>query len=262
MSRIVLPLVLKIETFSEPGAILMFKDIFGVRYDKEVSGQHLKRSLTIIKEDSESPLLPEAIYHEQVLPFIKKSLSLRQYDARLICLQLLDKYISQLIDWDASCLSLVVDELLLGLEDLDMDIYILSLQGLCSVLPRCLDLKESSRSDKKVEESAKKVENMKPVRGLRGSKTRSSLSSLLQYASDSKILGEDNTGKNRTEGNTDLIPNVPLPATLVENVMIPHVLKACVDDAILPELRWSLLDSIVELWKYLTIRGAKTRVCY
>lgn len=240
------------EIFSEAGASLMFKDLFGVQYDKEMSGQTLKRSLTIIKEDSEAPLLPEAIYNEQILPFVKKALSLRQYDARLICLQLLDKYISELCAWDASCLPLVVDELLLGLEDVDVDIYIHSLKGLCSITPRCLDLKES-RSDKKVD--------MKPVRDLRGSKARSSLSNLLQYASDAKILGED-IQKTRSEGGGDLISNVPSPVTLVENVLIPHVLKACMAEDIAPGMRWSLLNSVVELWKYLSITGAKTRVCF
>lgn len=104
VSRIVLPLILKAEHFSEPGSEIIFGELFGVKYDTDPLLKK-KKSLTIIREDSEVFLLSKEVYVEQVLPFIKSSILMRQYDARMLCLRLVERQVDhahQLINLDTS----------------------------------------------------------------------------------------------------------------------------------------------------------------
>ncbi|KAJ3141846.1 Protein-associating with the carboxyl-terminal domain of ezrin [Geranomyces variabilis] len=123
----VLPLVLTESFASEPGVELFFEQLFVPRVDDSVRG-----------------ILPPSSYCELVLPFVESMLRVRTYNVRLLMLSLFHCYLAELLHWDDTLLQrLIVPELVLGLEDKDDNIYLLSLCALteatgqlCSNVPQ------------------------------------------------------------------------------------------------------------------------------
>ena len=81
-----------------------------MKYEKDSDTPLKRRSLSLIHENHEPSILSKEAYIEQVLPFIKQSLTIREYDARLVCLKLMDLYIHNLLDWDTSFVPSLVQE--------------------------------------------------------------------------------------------------------------------------------------------------------
>ncbi|KND00058.1 SCY1 protein kinase [Spizellomyces punctatus DAOM BR117] len=131
----VLPLVLTRDTLSETGAKAFYDLLFVPKIGKSGKGR-----------DSAAGILPVDIYDEQVLPFIEEMLKVRTYNVRMVMLELFDRYLPELLEWDKSLLhSILIPELVAGLEEADDAIYILSLYSLSSLVPRlCLDTQSAT----------------------------------------------------------------------------------------------------------------------
>jgi hypothetical protein len=112
VNRIVLPLVLKPKNLSEPGSESLFSALFSMKYEKDSDTPLKRRSLSLIQENHEFSLLSKEAYIEQVLPFVQQSLAIREYDARVVCLKLLDLYIQNLVDWDSSFVPTLIQEVI------------------------------------------------------------------------------------------------------------------------------------------------------
>jgi hypothetical protein len=110
VSEIVLPLILVLENFSEPGVECFFKELFGVKWDPKLPAmKSIKNSLTRIQDDASSPLVSNEVYVKKILPFLETAILTRRYEVRIICLHLIpwyyfiglkSSYIHQLFSWD------------------------------------------------------------------------------------------------------------------------------------------------------------------
>ncbi|KAJ3145960.1 Protein-associating with the carboxyl-terminal domain of ezrin [Geranomyces michiganensis] len=119
----VLPIVLSESFASEPGVEVFFEQLFVPRTDDGARG-----------------ILPLSSYCELVLPFVEAMLRVRTYNVRVLMLSLFNCYFTELQHWDDTLLqSVIIPELLLGLEEKDDTIYILSLSALTEAISQlCL----------------------------------------------------------------------------------------------------------------------------
>lgn len=94
VSDIVLPLLLILDNFSEPGVECIFKELFGVKWNpKPLSKTTIQRqSFTNLQGDASSPLISNEVYVQKVLPFLETALLTRRYEVRIICLHLIPWY--------------------------------------------------------------------------------------------------------------------------------------------------------------------------
>ncbi|KAI8820395.1 uncharacterized protein EV422DRAFT_479493, partial [Fimicolochytrium jonesii] len=115
----VLPLVLTPEFASEPGAQGLYEQLFTPLHYVDGTDHH-----------SEEPqgLLPIETYKETVLPFIVRLWRSRSYSARMLVLDLFECYFTHLLTQQPTNLeSLLIPELILGLDEADDAVYLLSL---------------------------------------------------------------------------------------------------------------------------------------
>ena len=91
VSEIVLPLILVLENFSEPGVESIFKELFGVKWNPKPASQTAVQriSFTNLQEDSNVPLISNEVYVQKILPFIETALLTRRYEVRILCLRLI-----------------------------------------------------------------------------------------------------------------------------------------------------------------------------
>ena len=94
ISEIVLPLILCIEIFSEPGVENLFRELFGLKWDANslLEATNRRLSFTLLQDENNSPLISENDYTSKVLPFLETAILIRQYEVRVICLRLLPWY--------------------------------------------------------------------------------------------------------------------------------------------------------------------------
>ena len=94
VSDIVLPLLLVLENFSEPGVECIFKELFGVKWDAKLPSKTAiqRLSFTKLQDDSSSPVISNDVYVQKVLPFLETAILTRRYEVRIICLHLMPWY--------------------------------------------------------------------------------------------------------------------------------------------------------------------------
>ncbi|KAJ3295158.1 Protein-associating with the carboxyl-terminal domain of ezrin [Rhizoclosmatium sp. JEL0117] len=117
----ILPSILNVELFSEPGIEIMLKDVFSQKRN----------------EDHAEYLLPSGIFGNFVIPFISKSIKRREFDIRRIMLKLYPVYFEELFDADAPhFVAAILPEILLGLNEVSEEIYVHTLLAICLTIPR------------------------------------------------------------------------------------------------------------------------------
>ncbi|KAI9190760.1 uncharacterized protein BJ171DRAFT_590953 [Polychytrium aggregatum] len=119
-----LPYILSVEMFLEPQAFHFYQLLLGQKYN------------TTVPEEGcdDIAVIPKALYIRYVIPYILKLFKLRSYDVRITLLKLFHNYIDLLIqNLDRETIrGVLVPELLVGLEEQDDSLYLLSLTCLIS----------------------------------------------------------------------------------------------------------------------------------
>ncbi|KAI8590356.1 hypothetical protein BDZ88DRAFT_394839 [Geranomyces variabilis] len=257
----VLPLVLTESFASEPGVELFFEQLFVPRVDDSVRG-----------------ILPPSSYCELVLPFVESMLRVRTYNVRLLMLSLFHCYLAELLHWDDTLLQrLIVPELVLGLEDKDDNIYLLSLCALteatgqlCSNVPQAVRKKPvSSPTQAKPGERPPVKRNVSVGLLAGGSETNvenSTVASVRVKRHNSGLAALPPTGDapppaTATSAGNEGPDLQHTPHLLVEEHIIPHTLSVCVQESVTTEQQWAVLDSVVVLWKKLCVAEVTNKVC-
>lgn len=128
---------------------------------------------------------------------------------------------------------------MIGLDDVDDDIYLYSLKGLISLIPYLIP---KSKNDEALEE---KDEILKRV--LRNEESKKESRSILN-----SIL------RNPMKGSSKKSNELLQPAlSAVENIVIPHILKLCVAEDEKSSQKWQVLDDFIWLWKKLSVEFSK-----
>jgi hypothetical protein len=91
VSEIVLPLLLVLENFSEPGVESILKEIFGVKWDSKLPNNTAIRA-SFSRSQDDSSLISNEVYVNKVLPFLETAILTRRYEVRIICLRLIPLY--------------------------------------------------------------------------------------------------------------------------------------------------------------------------
>ena len=129
------------------------------------------------------------------------------------------------------------------MDDVDDDIYIYSLKALIYLIPFLIP---------KTKESQDSVEKEEILQSLKSPKTKPTSKTIF-----GSIL------RTNTEKSSKKINDLIQPAlTVVENIIIPHVLKLCVSDDEKSHHKWKVLDDLIWLWKKLSIDLSKVNVLF
>ena len=132
---------------------------------------------------------------------------------------------------------------MIGLDDIDDAIYVHSLKGLICLIPFLIPKLKESES---LEEKDDFLQNLKNQNTKKESRTV--LNTILRNSSDK---------------NTNKLSNLIQPAfAVVENMIIPHILKLCVSDDEKATYKWTVLDDLIYLWKKLSIDVSKVHSNY
>lgn len=165
---------------------------------------------------------------------------------------------------------------MIGLEEVDSDIYILSLKGLACLIPYWMSAKEALPANGKPEKAkgaSEETTKSLPLRNSLASRSRSSIASIIQYASGDQTASRtslvvDNSQEQKIRRmasapamkSQNAYESPATPVAVVENILIPHTLKMCNSEEVSMEQQWVLLDEMIVLWKKLSVTTGKTKV--
>jgi len=172
-------------------------------------------------------LISEEVYKNKIIPYILEMMKIRQWGTRIVLLKLIDNYYDSIIHNDNEenkNKELVTTEILVGLEDMDPDIYINSFIALIKILMKT-NLKNESGNHIINEK------NNDEISSNAGSRKNSTTNEKPQAISNEKT------------DNSYLNVNV-----LINRFVIPHFIRMQISDN--EEQKLESLKQVVELWKH------------
>jgi hypothetical protein len=153
----------------------------------------------------------------------------------------------QLLKWDPTCTKVVTTELLLGLDDMDNDIYIQSVSGLASYIPYLFDIQENESPRRSIESSASTEMDSSKTASIT-TRLRTSVSNALQPAQKPVAM----RGAIKKQDLAELtIPE------LIENILIPQTLKIMLSEEFNSDQKWTIIDEVVLAWKKMCVAAPK-----
>ena len=258
VNEFILPLVLKQELFSEPGAIYFYDHLFSPSFGlkRNNSSHDLFPHMTLVTRES---------YANQIVPFLRLAFTVRQYDTRIVLLLLIDKFIDTMSEIDEFALSsVIIPEIICGMEEQDGTIYYNSICALARVIPiYCNQLshfhsqegvntaQDNSTSSKRHSRKDSHTNANIPI-------DKSAESSTNENAKHLDASPTTTDGVEYERASSDIV-SISL-IDLVDNILIPHVLKSCIDTALDRQMLWDIIDSFVRCWKGLIIASARQKV--
>ncbi|TPX35889.1 hypothetical protein SmJEL517_g01800 [Synchytrium microbalum] len=219
----ILPLLLQPEMFSEPGSSATFAVLFSCR--------------------NPQPILTPSEYQTHILPYIKANWTIRRLDVRRGLLETFEEYLHALVETEHKFIETVLlSEILIGLEEIDMDVYIMSIKCLCILVPRIAltDLPSSTR--------ANITDPLRPsAEMLRPSPLEVSASSVDPTRPDSA------TQSRAGDSSSQQLPASMSIQSIVDGFVIPHILTVVCMEDVDDGVWWQVVESCVMLWKRLCV---------
>ncbi|ORX54175.1 hypothetical protein BCR36DRAFT_348146 [Piromyces finnis] len=170
-------------------------------------------------------MISEDYYKNKIIPYIMETIKLRQWGTRIVLLKLIDNYFDAFIRYDNEenkNRELIITEVLIGLEDVDQDIYLNSFNALTKILMK-INLKNESNNqnyDKNIDETLSTIGNRK------NSNANEKIMAIPEK-SDSSYLNIN---------------------TLINRFVIPHFVRIQISDN--KDQKIESLNQVVELWKH------------
>ncbi|OUM70645.1 hypothetical protein PIROE2DRAFT_1175 [Piromyces sp. E2] len=168
----------------------------------------------------------EEYYKKKIIPYILETIKLHQWGTRIVLLKLIDNYYDAIIRYDTEenkSRELIITEILVGLEDMDQDIYLNSFNALTKILMR----------------TNLKNENNNQINDKNNDETLSTAGS----RKNSNINDKPPQTPNEKNDNSYLNTN-----TLINRFIIPHFIRMQISDNY--DNRMESLRQVVDLWKH------------
>jgi len=171
-------------------------------------------------------LISEECYKNKIIPYILEMMKLRQWGTRIVLLKLIDSYYDAVIryDTDDKNRDFIITEVLVGLEDMDSDIYLNSFSALTKILKK----------------TKLKNDNANPVIN---EKNNDDVSSNVGSRRNSTINDKSQSLSSEKKDNSYLSVNV-----LINRFIIPHFIRMQISDN--KEQKLESMRQVVELWKH------------
>eukprot|EP00842_Homolaphlyctis_polyrhiza_P003724 jgi/Hompol1/4352/HPOL_003593-RA len=235
VNEFLLPRILNHELFAEPGAHEFYSELF-------TPGFALSSRVTSSPESAH--IITREAYIGLIVPFLKQCFAIRQFETRVFMLRTIDRYIDVLCEVEPDILeSLIIRELVLGMDDADDSIYVLSVCALARITPRYCAILVSDAQPK-----IGNTENapLSPVDASPKQLQQPKRPALLKRSASSISNTDESSPKFR-------------PLVLVDTLLIPHLLRICISETVEPESLWQLLDSIAASWKRTSLFISKNK---
>ncbi|TPX43246.1 hypothetical protein SeMB42_g04803 [Synchytrium endobioticum] len=224
----ILPLLLNPEFFSEPGSTATFSAIFSCQGDNH--------------------LISPTDYQNFIIPFLKDMWTIRRLDVRRGLLDTFEKYIDALIDSDAPFVEgTLLNEILIGLEEIDIDVYVNSINALCLIIPKIvLSALPSSKRTAIIDPLRPSAEILRPSPSEYVNTIIPTSSPKAESISKTDSSSQSNSSSSQQKEERSV-------HSIVDGFVIPHVLSVVCMDGTDGKFWWLIVEGAVMLWKRLCV---------
>ncbi|KAH6570224.1 hypothetical protein BASA60_007828 [Batrachochytrium salamandrivorans] len=271
VNTFLLPMFLNHELFAEPGAFDFFTEL--------LSPASLNSSSVASLHKESQPIITCEAYSAQIVPFIRRTFSIRQFETRLFMLKMIDKYVDFTCDVDDTFLEAVlIPELIVGMDDVDDEIYLYSVCGLAKCISRYYQLLADRKRNVDIEAVSFPNQELLLNRGIRDKRVSTAhqprnnadapeTSSTTENIAPAYLQRQNSVGpslqnppglQKGTSADVDNTPEYSMQH-LVEDLLIPHALRICISESIDVDGLWLLLDQLASLWKRLIVLSEKPK---